>query len=208
MGWMCSWVAVQGVAKGEILEALDLVETGEQVEPGSRRRGLSCLERPNGWTVVFSEDFDWANSKRVLDLSRLGLVVGCQFEDKVKMTSIASAAKDGVELWRVAHVNDPVYRLDVSGEPPAELAAIRDRCFREQDEDGGAKSSVDYVTEIPIEVAKAACGYRTDDEEAVFAALESAGKVTAKASTAGTAAEAPAGRGLLAGLLGLFGTRR
>lgn len=208
MGWMCSWVAVQGVAKGDVLAVLDLVETGEQVEPGSRRRGLSCLERPNGWTVVFSEDFDWADRKRVLDLSRLGLVIGCQFEDKVEMTSIASAARDGVELWRVAHVNNPIYRLDVSGDPPVELAAIRDRFFREQDEDGGEKSSADYVHDVPLEVAKAACGYRADDEEALFAALQPAGKATAKASPAGTTAEAPVRRGLLGGLLGLFGGRR
>ena len=208
MGWMCSWVAVQGVAKGEILAVLDLVETGEQVEPGSRRRGLSCLERPNGWTVVFSEDFEWADRKRVLALSQLGLVVGCQFEDKVEMASIASAAKDGVELWRVAHVNDPIYRLDVSGEPPAELAGIREKFFREQDEDGGDKSSVDYISDIPLEVAKAACGYRADDEEALFSVLEPAGKATTTASSAGAIAGTPVRRGLLGGLLGLFGDRR
>ena len=206
MGWMCSWVAVQGVAKGEILGALDLVETGEQVEPGSRNAKMSCSERPNGWTVVFSEDFDWANGKRVLDLSRLGRVVGCQFEDKVEMTSIASEAKDGVELWRVAHVNDPVYRLDVSGEPPVELAGIREKLFREQDEDGGEKSSVDYISDIPLEVAKAVCGYRADEEEATFAALKRAEKAAATASSAG--AGTPVRRGLLDGLLSLFGNRQ
>ena len=199
MGWMCSWVAVQGVAKGEILEALDLVETGERVEPGSRRRGLCCLDRPDGWTVVFSEDFEWANGKRLLELSHLGLAVACQFEDKVEMTSIASSAKEGVELWRIAHINDPIYRLDVSGEPPTELAGIRERTFREQEEQGGDESGVDLIFDIPLEVAEAVCGYRADEEEALFDALERAGKLHA---------ETPAKRGLLSGLLGLFGGRR
>ncbi len=198
MGWSCSWVAVQGVGKGEVLEVLDLIETGEQVEPGSRGAKLSCSERPDGWTVVFSEEFDWADRKRVLELSRLGPVVGCQFEDKVEMTSIASGAENGVELWRVAHVNDPIYRLDVSGAPPAELEGIRERIFRKQDEKGGEAAGVDYVHDIPLEVAKAACGYRADDEEATFAALRRAGK---------RPPEAPVRRGLVENLLRRFGSR-
>ena len=199
MGWSCSWIAVQGVAKGEVLAVLDLVETGEQVEPGSRGARMSCSERPNGWTVVFSEDFDWANGKRVLELSRLGLVVGCQFEDKVEMASIASEAKDGVELWRVAHVADPIYRLDVSGEPPAEFADIRERIFREQEKVDAGKSSVDHIFDIPLDVAKAACGYRADEEEATFAALKRVGT--------STITEAPARRGLVERLLRRFAGR-
>lgn len=172
MGWMCSWVAVKGAAKSELLGALDLVETGEEVEPGSRAAPMCCAERPDGWVVLFSEDFDWADRKRVLELSHLGLTVGCQFEDKVEMTSVASAAQDGVELWRVFHVNNPKSRLDVTGDPPLEFTAIRDQLFREQDEDDA--DDTDYIHDVPLELAKAVCGYRADEDESVFVGVRSA----------------------------------
>jgi hypothetical protein len=132
---------------------------------------LSLAERPGGWLILFSEDFGWADRDRVLELSRFGLTVGCQFEDKVEMTSMACAARGGEELWRVFHVNDPLYRLDVSGDPPSELAAIRDQLFREQEEDGGQESSADFVHDIPLELAKVVCGYRADEDESVFVGL-------------------------------------
>jgi hypothetical protein len=121
MGWMCSWVAVKA-DKAAVLDALEFVETGEESEPGSRAAPFCVAERPGGWTVVFSEDFEWGDPGRVTELSRLGLAVGCQFEDKVEMTSVACAAEAGVELWSVFHNADPIDRLDVTGAPPPEFA--------------------------------------------------------------------------------------
>ena len=131
MGWSCSWVAVKGADPEEVLAALDLVETGQEALPGSRSAPMCYALRPDGWLILFSEDFDWAERAKVLELSRFGMTVRCQFEDKVEMTSVATCAEAGVELWRVFHVNDPLYRLDVSGEPPAVYASIRDAHIRE-----------------------------------------------------------------------------
>ena len=170
MGWMASWVAVKGAPKVAVLEALGLSETGEEVLPGARYRGISCGELPDGWTVVFSEDFDWASRERVLELSRLGQAVGLQFEDKVEMTAIATGAQGGAELWRVYHDNDK-RRLEVSGEPPPEFAAIRDQLMQAQEDDGGEESDTDFLHDIPLETAKAACGYRADDWVPAFIGL-------------------------------------
>lgn len=61
------------------------------------------------------------------------------------------------------------------GDPTAQFSAIRDSHFREQDEDGGENSSTDFIHDVPLELAKAVCGYRADeDEETVFFALERA----------------------------------
>lgn len=207
MGWMASWVAVQGASKDALIEALGLEETGEDADPGSRDAEFYISERPNGWVVVFSEDVEWGDQTRVVDLSRLGPAVGLQFEDKVEMTATACAARDGVVLWRVHHVNDPLYRLDVSGEPPAELEAIRARLFREQQEDGGEESDADFIHDIPIEVAKAACGYRADEAEEPFLALARPGRAAAAREVVRKRASPPTSRsggGLLSRLFSIF----
>lgn len=164
MGWSASWIAVQGASAADTLTALGLEDTGNEVLPGSGKGEFSYHELPNGWLVVFSEYFDGLERQQVLDASRFGLAIGCQFEDRVEMTSIALAAQDGVELWRVFHNSvESTYRLDVTGEPPPELEAARAKAFLKQDADGGEASSTDFVHDVPFEVAKAVCGYRHDE---------------------------------------------
>jgi len=173
MGLSASWVAIQHCPAAELLAHLRLVETGEEMFPESAT--FSWAEFPNQWVIVFSDDFDWGSPVRVRELSQFGFAVGCQFEDKVEMTSVLCAARGGNELWRVFHNSvKSVYRLDVTGEPPSELWGIRDRIFEEQDREGGEKAGVDYVHDIPLELAKAICGYRHDDDETQFKELCSA----------------------------------
>lgn len=174
MGWMASWIAVQG-QKEAVLEALSLEEDGERAEPGGRAGQFRFAALPGNWCVVLADDFDWASPQRVRDVSSVGLAVGCQFEDKVEMTSAAFAARGGVELWRVFHNSvKSIYRLDVSGKPPAELAAIRKDAFKQQDDHGGEASSADFVHDVPMELAKVVCGFR-HDEPANFVLLRRSG---------------------------------
>jgi hypothetical protein len=196
MGWMCSWVAVEGADKNELLKALDLVDTGEEVLPGERNRDspFSYMERDNGWIVVFGNGFEWADTARVVSLSRLGLTVGCQFEDKVEMTSVVCAAKDGVVLWRVYHDNGlKGDKLEVSGNPPDEFSAIREEMLRQQ---ANRTASVDYIHEVPVELAKAVCGYRTDEEPDAFHGLRPA------QTQSGSGSGSQRGRGFWARLFG------
>jgi len=167
---MASWVAVQGADKAALLEAVGLEETAERVEPGSRRRPFSLGELPDGWLVVFSEDFEWGSPKRAIELSRHGRTISLQFEDKSEMTAIACEAVRGAQVWRVAH-DAADAELEVEGTPPSVLASIRQEFERLQSGD----DSVDYLHEIPIELAKAVCGYRADEWEPSFAALRRAG---------------------------------
>jgi hypothetical protein len=94
----------------------------------------------------------------------MGLVVGCQFSDRV-MASTCSAAREGQELWHVAHESDKdIYHLDVSGDPPAGFAEIRQRCVDEQYAEGGDEADVDLLFDAPLLLAKQMCGFKYDDE--------------------------------------------
>jgi hypothetical protein len=196
MGWMASWVAVQGAAKADVLAALKLVESDEAVLPGEMGKGFCLGLRPDGWLVIFSHDFEWGDPARVVEFSRLGIAVGLQFEDKVEMTATAAAAIEGAEIWRVHHHNDPIWRLDVTGAPPPELAEIKARAFKEQKDEGGEEADADFIHEIPLEIAKAACGFRVDeDEQTEFFRLKPEGR-----AAGASVAERPARRGFLARL--------
>ena len=197
MGWSSSWIAIQGCEKDELLKYLNLEETGEKAFPGDGSVPFCVSELPGKWMVVFSEDFDWASPSRVLEMSKLGLTLGCQFEDRVAMTSAVCAARAGVELWRVFHNSEQsIYRLDVTGNPPEELAAIRDQLFQEQEHGGGEDSDADYVHDVPLELAKAVCGYRHDDYEPPFTALKRTGSIETAAATSKS--------GFLAKLMSVF----
>lgn len=173
MGWMASWAGVRGASREAVLAALGFEETGELVEPGSRGRNFSIGEVGDGWVIVFSEDFEWGTPERVVELSRLGPALGLQFEDKVEMTAIACGAENGVETWRVSHVNDEGREISVSGDPPPGFAQIRDECLRLQAED--PSDDVDYLHELPLDLCKSVCGYRADDWLPPFMAVKRIG---------------------------------
>lgn len=160
MGWMCSWVGVRAPQAG-VLEALDFVRTGEPAQPGSRGARFSVAEIPDGWTIVFSEDFEWVGRIDAAALSALGDVLGCKFEDKVDMATAAFLVRGGREIWRVEHENDLDRLVVVTGEPPPLFETLRDALWRKQEADDG----VDYLHDLPLDLAKAICGFRVDDDD-------------------------------------------
>lgn len=168
MGLMASWVAVKGASRDEVLAAMgfELASPEAWVEPGCAVADYSVHELSTGWTVLFAEDFDWADRARVIEASKLGEAVGLQFEDKVQMTCVAVGARDGVEVWRVHHDNDGE-PLAETGVPPDAYQAIRDRLVIEQ----LADDSVDYLHEIGHELGEAVCGYRVDTYAPLFQAV-------------------------------------
>ncbi len=175
MGFSCCWIAVEA-GKQKVLDALGLAETEQTMMPGAGRPKMSCRETPAGWTIVFNESFNWATPERVSALSHLGLAVACRFEDKAEMQSCAWAARDGVELWRVFHDSaKSIFRLDVTGDPPPQFVAIREGAVSRQVAEGGEEASVDFIHEVPLELAHSICGFRPDecedDEGHVFTVL-------------------------------------
>jgi len=100
-------------------------------------------------------------------------MVGCQINDKVDMDSAAWAARDGREIWRVAYRSTcKGGRLESSGSPPPEFESIRSAALREQEEAGGDGAGVAYLFDVPLDVARAACGYRMDVDPYSFVRLE------------------------------------
>jgi hypothetical protein len=61
MGWMSSWVAVKDVSPEDFPRAVQMEMTEELTWPGSKTARFYFKQRDNGWSVLFSEDFEWAS---------------------------------------------------------------------------------------------------------------------------------------------------
>lgn len=153
-GLNASWIAVQGAEKADVLEALELADTGEACEPYAGER-FALADGADGWFFIVSNNVDWASDDLAVELSEFGLVLGVRISETV-MYSGLTAARHGEVLWRVVHDLDAYdEEVVVEGEAPAELAAILERIQAEEDaSDGGA----DYFFEAPGELSLAICG--------------------------------------------------
>jgi hypothetical protein len=71
--------------------------------------------------------------------------------------------KNGHQVWSVTHQSQKgVKDLSVEGEVPEVLTDIRNQLLKRQDEAGDQKPRVDYVFDVPVQLAAELCGYRHD----------------------------------------------
>ena len=164
MGFSMSWAAVRGSTPQAVHEVLALRGTGTREEfPES---AITGAELPGGWYMVTSnrDDLRLLEDATLGRLSRIGEVVMCFVEEHV-MCSFAACWRDGQRVWSVYHdAQSGMESLDVHGEPPASFAAIRDRLRTQQAAAGGKKAGVDYLFDIPVELAHSLTGYRHDHD--------------------------------------------
>jgi hypothetical protein len=160
MGFKICWMAVQGVGKDELLSREHLQDTGRIDE--AQEAPWSGAQLPDGWFLLWSNRFDDLSADRLARLSSGGRLVGCQVHEGV-MESLAVGYSDGQEVWAVSHDSDrgPT-DLTVRGRPPAGFKDIRMRLLEEQRVENLGEALVDYVVDIPIELANSICGYRHD----------------------------------------------
>jgi hypothetical protein len=160
MGFSISWLAVQGVDVAQAAEAMGFALG----EPMDFVDGDSIAELAGGWVLVWSEDFEALHRGRFAPLLKFGPAVGCSVEEHV-MFQEARGYREGVEVWRVTHdpnEGESLYDLTVIGDPPASLAAIRDAAVKEQDARGGEDAGVDFICDVPLDLARSICGFKHD----------------------------------------------
>ena len=160
MGYSLSWAALKGGTLEMICDATGLVSTGKFEEIAESEFVAAAL--PTFWYL-----FLW-NGNEIPDeilkrLSACGKVVNCYVEDHVMLTS-ASGWIAGKQLWRVEHYGGEkgILHLETEGNLPNQIGPIRDKYFAQQESAGGAHVDVDYVYEIPAELARALTGFRHD----------------------------------------------
>jgi hypothetical protein len=77
----------------------------------------------------------------------------------------AALWRDGKEIWSVEHRGGDYGDTDlvVKGVPPDGFVEVRARCFAAQESASDASVGVDYVADIPLELARSIVGFRHDE---------------------------------------------
>ena len=79
------------------------------------------------------------------------------------MGSAAFLYENGQRLWNVTHeASNGIRDLAVEGAPPEFFGALREEFEEKQAREDGHEASVDFIFDIPIELASKLCGYRYD----------------------------------------------
>jgi hypothetical protein len=179
VGQSNSWIGIRGLPKSDILERLDVRDSGRADDGHSAK--LAAADLKDGWVVIRSRNFNFPNPRRLALLSQGAELVSAQIEEHV-MVSAAHGFREGRQIWSIVH--DPgkgLYSLVVEGEPPAQFSSLSERRRREQDAAGGEDADVDMIFDIVPELASMICGYRPDQAELpAFTELEPQSRGLAK----------------------------
>jgi len=164
MGYSLSWAALKGGDVQSACAALGLRPTGKREEVAESK--VNGVQLPTGWYLVKFDHKEMGDGE-LAKLSRSGEVVCCFVEDHV-MFSSAAKWKDGKEIWRVAHDGGEkgALHLETRGELPAEFESIHKELFAKQEQEipNRDELGVDYVYDIPAELAKKLTGFRHDED--------------------------------------------
>lgn len=148
MGFKISWIAVAGTTKPQLLSVLGFSDTHEEDE--ANEAPFSAADLGNGWSLIWSNDFEWADASLLVDLPSEVSAVVVQVHEGV-MYSAAKGLRGANIVWSLVHdAQQDQMHLDVVGEPP-ELGPVREALLTEQAADD--TEEVDYVFSIPVEIA-------------------------------------------------------
>ena len=160
MGFSISWVGFKGLRKADVLSELKFSDSGETDE--CNEAPYSLAEIPTGWTILFSNDFDFGSVKRIKILSRNCTVISCQVHEGI-MFSAAHESLSGRRVWNVWHNGQSeIYNVGVYGRVPIFFHSTKQSLFEKQNAHGGRNAGVDYIFDLPVELAFRMTGYRHD----------------------------------------------
>jgi hypothetical protein len=166
MGVCLSWAVIKGCGKDPVQDLLGLRGTGTLSEvPDSDLNGATL---PDGsYVIVSARDRLQLATQDVAarQLSGLGETIVC-FVEEHTMCSYAASWRGGRRLWCIFHEagRGDVMHLESEGQLPACFAEVYKDLRSQQQLQSKAKYGVDYIFEIPVEVACREGGYRYNED--------------------------------------------
>lgn len=162
MGVGGSWIGVRGLAKHAVWETFGLRATGAPATYDAPL-GIAGGVLGSGWCIAIRDSRETHPHFEEADIAEASLraeVVYCTFEEHAMGVS-AEYWRDGVRVWSVEReAGGPYEPLNVSGEPPPSYATRKKELFDRQEAEGGEKADVDYIYDLPHDLAEELTGFR------------------------------------------------
>jgi hypothetical protein len=162
MGYAITWFAVPEKNAEAFLKQLHLSPTGDTEEfPGSP---ISTGKLDTGWSLLWYNRYEcpFLGERELETISKDHDVICCKVEEHV-MASSAELWSGGKRKWWISHEgeNGPK-RLDTDGELPEPFSGIRQEMETAQLAEDESDADVDYIFEIPLNVAEKIVGFKHD----------------------------------------------
>jgi hypothetical protein len=174
MGFRVLLISVRGKKPSAIHQDLGVVPT-QQFEEIAESPVVGA-QLANGDYLLYINDRNLIapNDALFTRLSKGAKLVAC-YVNETCMESFATFWADGRSEWAVHHnAQEELRHLETNGVPPPGYTAIRDQLLAQQQ----GCDDVDYVFDVPVEVAKEIGGFRYDQDipgASAFQVLEQAG---------------------------------
>ena len=154
MGFRFSWLAIRGKSREEIHKELSITPTGTYEElPESPCTGALLSD---GWYLVVENGTYFDDLGKLSKLSVNGQMIVCFVHEGI-MVSEAAEWRNGKRIWSVLHnTQKALGHLEARGELPSVYDSIRLRLLAKQ---AAGDGNVDYIFDIPVEVAQSITGY-------------------------------------------------
>lgn len=159
MSRVVGWMAIQGMSEERIVELLGLVAAPKDAKSTARIATL-----PNGWSILFTRDFDFPTPERMALLSAEGTAIAVSADERT-MFSVVRGYERGKAVFAIEHDggSQGVRHIATAGTIPAAWGPILEQASRQQDEEDAGDATVDFVFDAPPALAGALCGYNDDE---------------------------------------------
>lgn len=155
MGITLAWMALQEGKKEDLLERLGLEEIGETSEDIGP--DFAYGETSEGWSILVMKDPPSDTDETMAAAAPEGASL-YGFMSETVMFSELRGYVDGRKSWSVIHEPEKDARAIVHGKPPEPFNHIKQELEAEQAAAGDKQ--VDYLFDLPMELAARLSGYR------------------------------------------------
>jgi len=155
MGDSTIWLAFQGIPQAAVLDRLQLQPA---TEPELEIFGAAL---PDHWHLVLGQGLNFMDDAIMNRVCADCFGVSCFLDSRV-MVSAAAGWENGRRVWSALHDSEQgIDHLETEGELPPVFMGICDALVAKQKAQGD-RPRVDYLFDIPIELAAAITGFHHD----------------------------------------------
>lgn len=159
MGFSISWIGFRATETPVILRMLN--QHVLQKPDAYNEAPLSLLNMASGWTIIFSNDAEWASFERLATLSNGREIIGMMIEEHTDIWGLYDYVNGQPAWYVVRETTTGTSLLHSDGAIPDIAKPFLTKVWRDQEEQDN-RAYKHYPSQEPIDIGEAITGYRHD----------------------------------------------